>query len=103
MAIPTVASKRRRIALALKIPVPQPVSPNSPPEKSQGDPYRGVVLVLAASALTGLAIVFYGGRILGLTALFDISLTLLFALGALGGVFVAMARRKTPTDQGLRL
>jgi regulator of protease activity HflC (stomatin/prohibitin superfamily) len=99
MAIPTVASKRRRIALALKISIPQRAGP--PPEESEGDLYRGVVLVLAASALAGIAIAFYGGRTHGLDVLFDAALTLLLALGVLAGVFVAMTRRKASMAQAI--
>jgi len=98
MVAPGVVSKRRRIALALRISFPGLSRSSSPPEESEGNPYGGVVLLLLATALAGGVAAFYGGRTLGIVALFDVALTLLLACGGLAGVAMAMRERARKRD-----
>ena len=93
MAAPAAVSKRRRIALALKIPIAPEHRPSSPPDESDRNPYRGVVVVLLCCALAGMVAAFYGGRTLGIAVLFDVALTQLLASGILAGVAIAMTKR----------
>ena len=72
---------------------PSPPSSDSGPSR---DPYRGVVLVLLAAAIVGMAGALEAGLRLGNLLLVDTAVTLLLVAGILTGVARAQAARMRP-------
>ena len=90
-------------AAVSEAPAPETAVPSVPPASSGSgpdrDPYRGVVLVLLAAAIVGLAGAFEAGLQLGNPVLMDTAVTLGLAAGILIGVSRAQAARMQPPKQ----
>lgn len=69
------------------------------PKESHRDPYRGVVIVLLAAAVLGVAGTAVGGVQLSDPVLLAVALTLAISAGALAGVATAQAARLRPPQR----
>jgi hypothetical protein len=77
--------------LPLGLPNPEPAPPHP-----EGDPYRGVVVVLIATTALGAALAAIGSFWFGNPVLFDAGFALVLAAGILTTVAMAQAARRRP-------